>query len=76
MKEGILNMETFNILITAVSSVGFPIVVTFVLLWEIKQINENHKAELDSLRKTIEENTLTNQKLCDKLDSYITKRGV
>lgn len=50
----------FNTIIQAVGSVGFPIVITIILLWYMK-------GELSELRKTVENNTLTMQKLLDHL---------
>ena len=51
----------FNTLIQAVGSVGFPIVITLVLLWYMK-------SELSELRKTVENNTLMMQKLIDHIE--------
>lgn len=51
----------FNTLIQAVGSVGFPIVITLVLLWYMK-------GELSELRKTVENNTLMMQKLIDYIE--------
>ena len=51
----------FNTLIQAIGSVGFPIVITLVLLWYMK-------GELSELRKTVENNTLMMQKLIDHIE--------
>lgn len=51
----------FNTLIQAIGSVGFPIVITLVLLWYMK-------SELSELRKTVENNTLMMQKLIDHIE--------
>lgn len=51
----------FNTIIQAVGSVGFPIVITLVLLWYMK-------GELTELRRTVENNTLTMQKLIDYIE--------
>lgn len=51
----------FNTIIQAVGSVGFPIVITLVLLWYMK-------GELSELRKTVENNTLIMQKLIDHME--------
>ena len=63
----------FATIMQAVSSIGFPIVVTFVLLWYIKDINERHDRETERFTESLNNNTLVLQKLCDKLDA---ERGV
>lgn len=46
-----------DIIINAISTLGFPIVVCAALFWYINKQNENHKEEITALRSTIEENT-------------------
>lgn len=46
-----------NIIMNAISTLGFPIVVCAALFWYINKQNENHKEEITALRSTIEENT-------------------
>ena len=59
----------------AVSAVGFPIVCCGALGWafykmniqhttQIKELTENHRAEMNELKKALENNTLAVQKLC------------
>lgn len=50
-------MENFNVIITAISSVGFPIVIALIMIYIVYLTNKNHKAEIDELRKSIENNT-------------------
>ena len=45
-------------LITAISTVGFPIVCTVMLMYLLVKENENHKAEMNSLKDTIAGNTI------------------
>lgn len=47
----------FDIIINAISTLGFPIVVCAALFWYINKQNENHKEEINALRSTITENT-------------------
>ncbi len=54
--------------ITAVSTVGFPIVMSILLLYMNNEENKLHKQEMDELRKTVENNTLALVKLIDKLE--------
>ena len=66
-------------IITAITTVGFPIVCCCAMGWyvkyatdknreEITKLNEQHKAEMSEVTQAINNNTLALQKLCDKLD--------
>ena len=46
-----------DVIMNAISTLGFPIVVCAALFWYINKQNENHKEEITALRSTIEENT-------------------
>ena len=46
-----------DIIMNAISTLGFPIVVCAALFWYINKQNENNKEEITALRSTIEENT-------------------
>lgn len=45
-----------NVILQAISAVGFPIVISIYLLWYIKTLEENHKEEskgfTEALNKT------------------------
>lgn len=67
----------------AVSTVGFPIVCCGALGWafykmniqhtaQIKELTENHRAEMNELKQALENNTLAVQKLCVMISE---KRG-
>ena len=51
-------METdiINVLMQAVSTVGFPIAACHIMFSYMKQEQENHKAEVDGLKNVIAEN--------------------
>lgn len=51
-------MEEMNTIITAISSVGFPIVVTLIMIYVVYIMNKNHKDETNELRQSIENNTV------------------
>lgn len=40
-----------------IASLGFPIVAAAAMFWMVNKNEERHKDEIDSMRKTIEENT-------------------
>ena len=60
-----------NIIIQAITSVGFPIVMCLMLMWYVREISSKHKEESDKFAEALNSNTLVLQKLCDRLD--ITK---
>ena len=49
-------MEDVNVIIQAVSTVGFPIVMCGIMFWFLNKEQENHKAEMLSLKEVIAEN--------------------
>ena len=51
------NKMDYDVIMNAITTVGFPIVVCAALFWYINKQNENHKSETEALRKTVEENT-------------------
>jgi len=55
-----------NVIAQLVGSVGFPICMSIYLIYFMQ-------TELKEMRKTIENNTLTMQKLVDKLNEDTTK---
>lgn len=68
-----------NDIITAISTLGFPIVACIGMAWyvkyqtdsnnkEVSEMRKEHKQEIDKVTKALNDNTLVIQKLCDKLD--------
>lgn len=60
-----MDVDTITALI---SSLGFPIVVCVALGWYIVYRDKQTNAEMESLKETIDNNTLVIQKLTDKID--------
>lgn len=69
----------FQAILTAVTTVGFPIVCCLIMMWYVKystdknreemaSLNEKHKEEMGEVTSAINNNTLALQKLCDALD--------
>lgn len=55
-------MEMINAGLSAVSTVGFPIAACCIMFRYMNKEQENHKAEIDGLKKVISENnTITAQ---------------
>ena len=49
-------MDDVNVIIQAISTVGFPIVMCGIMFWFLNKEQENHKAEMLSLKEVISEN--------------------
>lgn len=63
-------MELSNIVLQAISTVGFPIVVAIALFWKMNKQDEDHKGEMLKVTEAINNNTIALQKLIDKLDAH------
>lgn len=70
--------ENINIVLQAVTTVGFPIVCCGAMGWyvkyisdknseEVNKLNEQHNEEMKQVTQALNNNTLALQKLCDKL---------
>lgn len=57
-----------NVIIQAITTVGFPIVMCICLAWYCMKLDDSHKAETDKFTTALNENTLILQKLCDILN--------
>ena len=68
-----------NEILTAIGTVGFPIVACCAIAWffnksnenyraDIKELSQSHKEETKAMTEAINQNTLVIQKLCDSLD--------
>jgi len=51
----------------AVSSIGFPIVVSGALFWFMNKSNDTHKQEIEKLSEAVNNNTKVVQELIIKL---------
>jgi hypothetical protein len=56
-----------NAIITAISTVGFPICACGALFWMINKQDESHKQEVSSLRAVLEANTQALTELKDMI---------
>ena len=60
-------MDTYNTIIQSISIVGFPIVVSLIMMYIVYSQNKTHKEEMDEIRKSIENNTIAITHLTDIL---------
>lgn len=72
----------WNVVVQAVSTFGFPIVMCGVMSYYVKYItdkhreefsklNEQHKQEMHDIVKAVDNNTIALTKLCEKLDKEV-----
>lgn len=54
-------------IVTAISTVGFPIAMALLLFWYMREQNESHRVESKEFTSAIDRNTMVIQKLIDKL---------
>ena len=56
-----------DVLLQAIATLGFPIVMCVALLYEIKDMTTKHQEETKLFSNSMNKNTLVLQKLCDVL---------
>ena len=54
-------------IVSVISTVGFPITMTLILLWYIYDSNNKHKEEIDKMSEALNNNTIAITKLLDRL---------
>lgn len=58
-----------QVIINAISTVGFPIVMCLILLYVVNKQNEEHKEEMAKITESLNNNTLVIQHLTDTIAS-------
>ena len=58
-----------QVIINAISTVGFPIVMCIILLYIVEKQNEEHKEEMAKITESLNNNTLVIQHLIDTLSN-------
>ena len=56
-----------DVILQAIATLGFPIVMCVALLYEIKDMTTKHQEETKLFSDSMNKNTLVLQKLCDVL---------
>lgn len=64
-------METAQMVITAISTVGFPIVMCGALFWKMDKQDKEHKEEMNKSTEAINNNTVVLQKLMQMLSDKL-----
>lgn len=60
-------MENIDIVLNAITTVGFPIVMCAILLWYVYISQKNHKEEVMQLSEAIQNNTIVMGKILTKI---------
>ena len=68
-------MENFNLIMQAISTVGFPIVICLIMIYILYQTEENHKKEISEMMKALENNTIAINHLTDIINSRGMNNG-
>lgn len=59
----------FNDIITAICTVGFPIVAYGALFWYVLKKDTEHRSEVEKMTEAINNNTIALTKLIERLDN-------
>ena len=59
----------FNDIITAICTVGFPIVAYGALFWYVLRKDTEHKSEVEKMTEAINNNTIALTKLIERLEN-------
>ena len=62
-------MENFNLIVQAISTVGFPIVICLIMIYILYQTEQSHKQEINEMMKALENNTIAINHLTDIINS-------
>ena len=68
MKGDILAMDNVQVLIQAISTVGFPIAMCCIMAYYVKYTEDKHREEINSIREALENNTLALTKQSDQME--------
>lgn len=56
-------------IVTLITNLGFPIAVCIMMMFYIRELTKEHKAETKEFTEALNRNTVILQKLCDQLDT-------
>ena len=66
----------YEMLMTFITTLGFPIVVCCALFWYINKMSESHKEEIDLLRETITDNTTLLHEVKELISALIQRNQI
>lgn len=66
-------MENLDAILQRISTTGFPIMVSLILMWYVNKQLDTHKEETNALKEVIAENTLALVSLKEMIQGKGTK---
>ena len=54
-------------IVNIISTVGYPIAMSLILMWYIYTTSKQHKEEIDRMTEALNHNTVVLERLCTKL---------
>jgi hypothetical protein len=66
-------MDAYNVVIQAIASVGFPIVMCLILMYYIKMKDTQHEEEMGKMSEALKNNTIAILNLTAKLEQFNSK---
>ena len=57
-----------QVILTAISTVGFPIVACGGLFWLVNKISDQHKQEVEKMTEALNNNTIAITKLTERMN--------
>ena len=64
-----MSADTVTTVLSAISTVGFPIVMCLIMVWLNKVQTEKHDADMKEVTKAIENNTLVMMQIAEKISN-------
>lgn len=65
-------MENLDAILQRISTTGFPIMVSLILMWYVNKQLDTHKEETNALKEVIRENTQALISLKEKIQGHTT----
>lgn len=62
-------MEYMTEIMTAISSVGFPVVMCLIMVYLMKRNEENYNKQVQLLQEAVNNNTVAVVKMCERLEA-------
>lgn len=75
LTETLMTSEVVSATISGISAIGFPAFMCIIMLKYMKDSDEQNRAEIKALAKSLENNSMAITKLIEKIDNLKDKIG-
>lgn len=75
LTETFMTTEVVSATISGISAIGFPAFMCIIMLKYMKDSDEQNRAEIKALAKSLENNSMAITKLIEKIDNLKDKIG-